>query len=217
MTTKTKALQRLRREIERELGKRPHSWFWTTGNEREKDEHRRLPADVRRVKGYWGTAPVMVVGYMPSWGKKPPKKRHRKETPNALFYRIMAQQGLQNAHITDAFKQRQLVQDKAEVALYPPAAAQARRWFMREARIIRPRAALTFGREVTETLRGWRLVRKEPDGTFTFKGTNRRRVPVVETYHPAAMRYKGRKVLARRFTRDFGKVARILNGSGERH
>lgn len=52
------------------------------------------------VSGFLGTAPIVLVGWRPSWSSFP------NEGANKLFYEILTEFGLENAHLTNAIKSR---------------------------------------------------------------------------------------------------------------
>lgn len=202
-------LNRLRREIERALGAYPSTWFWYTGREQAKGRGWPRSKGVN-VQGFKGTGHAMLVAYMPS--AKPSRKR-KVHPANDFLYRTLAKSGLGRAHLTDLFHQRSSVDDKALVVNNPRTAAQARRWFIRESRIVRPRVVMTFGKEVTEVLRGWGLITGATNSrrdAFVFRVPGGRRVPVIETVHPSAAMRWGNGLKAR-FRKDCAKVRRLYH------
>jgi hypothetical protein len=52
------------------------------------------------VSGLLGTAPIVIVGWRPSWSPFP------NEGANKLFYEILTEFGLENAHLTNVIKSR---------------------------------------------------------------------------------------------------------------
>jgi hypothetical protein len=52
------------------------------------------------VSGFRGTAPVVIAGRRPAWGSFP------NEGANKLFYEILTEFGLANAHLTNVIKSR---------------------------------------------------------------------------------------------------------------
>ena len=54
----------------------------------------------RAVKGFFGTAPITIVGWRPSWSSFPD------EGANKLYYDILTGCGLENAHLTNFVKSR---------------------------------------------------------------------------------------------------------------
>ncbi len=52
------------------------------------------------VSGFLGTAPIVLVGWRPTWSTFP------NEGANKLFYEILTELGLENAHLTNAIKSR---------------------------------------------------------------------------------------------------------------
>jgi hypothetical protein len=52
------------------------------------------------VSGFLGTAPVVIVGWRPTWSPFP------NEGANKLFYEILTEFGLENAHLTNVIKCR---------------------------------------------------------------------------------------------------------------
>lgn len=52
------------------------------------------------VSGFLGTAPIVIVGWRPSWSRFP------NEGANKLFYEILTEFGLENAHLTNVIKSR---------------------------------------------------------------------------------------------------------------
>ncbi len=52
------------------------------------------------VSGFLGTAPIVIVGWRPAWSSFPD------EGANKLFYEILSQSGLHNAHLTNFIKSR---------------------------------------------------------------------------------------------------------------
>ncbi len=65
-------------------------WFWPVRD---------------RVKGFLGTAPIIVAGLNPS-GKGQVRRTHKKKTKptDKFFYSSLRQAGLAGAHITDIIK-----------------------------------------------------------------------------------------------------------------
>jgi len=52
------------------------------------------------VSGFLGTAPIVIVGWRPSWSPFP------NEGANKLFYEILTEFGLENVHLTNVIKSR---------------------------------------------------------------------------------------------------------------
>jgi hypothetical protein len=79
------------------------------------------------VAGFLGTGPVVIVGRRPSWGT------FSDEGGNHLFYEILCEFGLENAHLTNFLKSRGNRGDPD-----PPDRAVQEAFFDEEVRIISP-------------------------------------------------------------------------------
>lgn len=54
----------------------------------------------RAVSGFLGTGPVVIVGWRPAWSAFPD------DGANKLFYDVLTENGLENAHLTNVVKSR---------------------------------------------------------------------------------------------------------------
>lgn len=167
-------------------------WFWP-----ERDG----------VKGFLGTAPLVVAGLNPSKGRPRPGPR----ASDLFFYRCLHAERLENVHVTDIIKIRSTGID-VPLLLFDPAISQLhRRYFERELRIVRPAVMVVMGRLTLDVLRGWRFVVRVGPRQWGFQGPGGRKTVVLLTVHPGATRWP--KVTAERcarFQRDIKAARRLL-------
>ncbi|MDQ7839463.1 MAG: hypothetical protein RDU83_00375 [bacterium] len=141
---KRKALAALRARIEQSLRARGYlSWFF--------------PPRDDGVRGWEGTAPVMLVALNPSAGRrrgrKAPQNPGKLDAALSLLYDQMARNGLADAHLTDVSKAK-AKNSEADVTL-AILAGVSKRWFLEEVRIIRPRLIIALERRATTMLKAW--------------------------------------------------------------
>ena len=167
-------------------------WFW-----RNRDH----------VKGFLGTAPVIVAGLNPSKGRRRPGPS---ET-DKFFYRCLRKEGLANSHITDIIKIRAQRKD-VPLLLYDPRILRLhRRYFKEEVRIVQPAVVVILGDQVLDVLRGWHFVVPDDHDQWVFKTPGGHKAAVVLTVHPAATRWPKRTAERRvRFRRDIREARRLM-------
>jgi hypothetical protein len=129
------ALARLRQKIIEELFvERWHEvWFFP-----ERDG----------VKGWRGTAPIMFVGPNPSTG-------HFGSRADHFFYKNLADNGFQNAHLTDAFKMRATAEEVPINQQDSLLSGLNRGYIQEEVTIIQPRLLVALSENTYDLLSDW--------------------------------------------------------------
>lgn len=169
----------------------PSVWFWPGSD---------------GVKGFLGTAPVIVAGLNPSKGRRDSGPH---ET-DKFFYDCLREEGLAEAHVTDIVKVA-AVRDDVPLLLYDPTMAQLHReYFEEEVRIVQPVVVVVLGHQVLDVLRGWHFVVPDERKRWVFELPRGRKAEAVLTVHPAATRWP--KVTAERrarFRRDVREARQL--------
>jgi uracil-DNA glycosylase len=185
-STATERLDELKRRIKAdERNSNWEVWFWKTGQEFG------FSGAAATVRGFSGTAPIIFTGFIPSKGRRGGLKSGTLNNPDEVFYRIIAEHGLQDAHITDLFKVRSLVKDTPLVKFDPVLLGAYRDYFREEASIINPEVVVMLGDDVVEVLYGWRFIAPEDRNRYIFQ-VGGRNIPALKTVHPSATRYRTR-------------------------
>lgn len=145
---KRRKLEALRKEI---LSTIPRPWLFPTR---------------KKVQGFMGTSPVMLVAERPSTG-------NFGGPSDSLLYAILEKSGAANSHLTDVIKSRGKVGEP-----YPEDMGPHRQVFDREVEIVRPHLIVAFGQKVYDLLQ------------FSLAGSG---VKIRQVWHYSYMRWPGRR------------------------
>ncbi len=160
------------------------------------------------VKGFLGTAPIIVAGLNPSKGRT----RTGPHQTDKFFYRCLRQAGLAGAHITDIIKISATRGDVPLLTYDPRILRLHRKYFRDEVKVIEPAAVVVMGDETWNILRGWRRIIPTGDHGFVFRVPGGSTVPALHTVHPAATRWPQRTAERRtRFKKTIQEARRLLD------
>ena len=103
--------------------------------------------EVRGVKGFLGTAPIMFVSINPSFGMYPSRA-------DIFYYRNLKKQGFGNAHLTDVYKAKRRNVDVRDLFNNKKLLEEAKHYLAEEIKIIQPKLIVGIGKSYQQQYEG---------------------------------------------------------------